>query len=554
MKPTSTDRVGESPQSYSATTATDPDRVLIFDTTLRDGEQSPGASMNLAEKLEVARTLEALGVDVIEAGFPIASPDDFAAVKAVAEQSTRARICGLARALKGDIDRAAEAVKPAGARARVHIFLATSAIHRQFKLGKAKDEIIKQARESVAYARTLIEDIEFSPEDASRTEPEFLAEVVQAVIEAGARTVNIPDTVGYAYPNDYADLITYLRAHVKDIAKAVISVHCHNDLGLAVANSLAAVRAGARQVECTINGIGERAGNCSLEEVVMAMRVRPDVFPGQPRPDGAKSRLSTGIESTHLYGASRLVQSITGLTVQRNKAVVGDNAFAHESGIHQHGMLKNPECYEIMTPQSVGVPDTNMVLGKHSGRAALANRLGKLGVAVSDEDLGKVFDAFKHLADRKKEIYDGDLFALIEEVVRGTALPVWKLEYLHTSAGTEAVATATVRLAREGKATTDAATGDGPVDAVVCALNRITGTEGTVEDYRLRAVTRGGDALGEVSIRVRLKTAGSTGEGMVIGGKGLSTDIVHASALAYLDAINRVGYQSAKLDYRTTTG
>ncbi len=543
-----TDQVGQRRQP-PVSTANDPNRVLIFDTTLRDGEQSPGASMNLPEKLEVARTLEALGVDIIEAGFPIASPDDFAAVKAIAEQSTRARICGLARALKGDIDRAAQAVTPAGARARIHIFLATSAIHRQFKLNKAKDEIIKQARESVAYARTLVEDIEFSPEDASRTEPEFLAEVVQAVIEAGARTVNIPDTVGYGYPNDYADLITYLRAHVKDIAKAVISVHCHNDLGLAVANSLAAVRAGARQVECTINGIGERAGNCSLEEVVMAMRVRKDMFAG----------ITTGIESAHLYGASRLVQSITGLTVQRNKAVVGDNAFAHESGIHQHGMLKNPECYEIMTPQSVGVPDTNMVLGKHSGRAALANRLTKLGVAVGEDDLGKVFEAFKHLADRKKEIYDGDLFALVEEVVRGAALSVWKLEYLHSSsasgegAGTGALATATVRLSKDGRTTTDAATGDGPVDAAISALNRITGTEGTVEDYRLRAVTKGGDALGEVSIRVRLKTAGVAGDGVVIGGKGLSTDIVHASALAYLDAINRVGYQVNKLDYRSAT-
>ena len=535
------------PTHPGTTAVTDPDRVIIFDTTLRDGEQSPGASMNLPEKLEVARTLEALGVDVIEAGFPIASPDDFAAVKAVAEQSARARICGLARALPGDIARAGEAVRPAGARARIHVFLATSAIHRQFKLNTAKDEIVRQARDSVALARTLVEDVEFSPEDASRTEPEFLAEVVQAVIEAGARTVNIPDTVGYAYPDDYAQLITYLKNKVPNIGRAVISVHCHNDLGLAVSNSLSAVRAGARQVECTINGIGERAGNCSLEEVVMAMRVRKDMFAG----------ITTGIQSTHLYGASRLVQSITGLTVQRNKAIVGDNAFAHESGIHQHGMLKNAECYEIMTPQSVGVPDTNMVLGKHSGRAALANRLGKLGISVGEEDLGKVFDAFKHLADRKKEIYDGDLIALVEEVVRGAVRSLWSLDYLHCSsssghsAGSGAMATATVRLVRDGASQTDAATGDGPVDAAISALNRITGMEGTVEDYRLRSITKGGDALGEVSIRVRLKHAADAGTGTVVGGKGLSTDIVHASALAYLDAVNRVGGQVGKLDYRT---
>jgi 2-isopropylmalate synthase len=525
------------------------DRVFIFDTTLRDGEQSPGASMNLPEKLEIARTLETLGVDIIEAGFPIASPDDFAAVKAIAEQSVRARICGLARALKGDIERAGDAVRPAGARARIHIFLATSAIHRQYKLNKAKEEIVRQARDSVALARTLVDDVEFSPEDASRTEPEFLAEVVQAVIEAGAGTVNIPDTVGYAYPDDYASLITYLKAKVKDIARAVISVHCHNDLGLAVANSLAAVRAGARQVECTINGIGERAGNCSLEEVVMAMRVRKDMF----------QHLTTGIQSSHLYGASRLVQSITGLTVQRNKAIVGDNAFAHESGIHQHGMLKNAACYEIMTPQSVGVPDTNMVLGKHSGRAALANRLGKLGITVSDEDLGKVFEAFKNLADRKKEIYDGDLIALVEEVVRGAVRSLWQLDFLNSSsasgegAGSAAMATATVRLVRDGNVHTDAATGDGPVDAAISAINRITAMAGTVEDYRLRSVTKGGDALGEVSIRVVLRHAADAGLGTVVGGKGLSTDIVHASALAYLDAVNRLGGQVGKLDYRTAS-
>ncbi|HAT11578.1 MAG TPA: 2-isopropylmalate synthase [Planctomycetes bacterium] len=503
-------------------------RVIIFDTTLRDGEQSPGASMNLQEKLEIARTLETLGVDVIEAGFPIASPDDFNAVQAIAQQSTRARICGLARSLKGDIDKAAAAVKPAGERGRVHVFLATSPIHRTFKLDKAKPEIIKQAAEAVAYAKSLCADIEFSCEDASRTEPEFLAEVVQAAIAAGADTVNIPDTVGYAYPSDYANLITFLQKRVPNIGDAVISVHCHNDLGLAVANSLAAVRAGARQVECTINGIGERAGNCSLEEVVMAMRVRKDQFPG----------ITTGIEASRLYAASRLVQSVTGLPLQRNKAIVGDNAFAHESGIHQHGVLKNPECYEIMTPQSVGVPDTNFVLGKHSGRAALAKRFEQLGLGVADSDLDRLFAAFKTLADKKKEIYDGDLIALVEEVVRGRTAVAWTLDYLHTSAGTGAVATATVRLKQGERIVTDAATGDGPVDAAISAINRITGVQGSVDDYRLRSITKGGDAQGEVSIRARIN-------GRAVGGKGISTDIVLASAQAWLDAVNRAGMQPA---------
>ena len=504
----------------------DPNRVIIFDTTLRDGEQSPGASMNLDEKLEIARMLEKLGVDVIEAGFPIASNGDFEAVQAIARQSKKARICGLARSLTKDIDRAADALEPAGDRARIHVFLATSAIHRQFKLNKAKDEIIKQACDAVAYAKSRVADIEFSPEDASRTEPEFLAEVVEAVIAAGASTVNIPDTVGYAYPGDYADLISYLRAHVKNIDDAVISVHCHNDLGLAVANSLAAVRSGARQVECTINGIGERAGNCSLEEAVMAMRVRKDMFPS----------VTTGIASEHLYSASRLVQSITGLPLQRNKAIVGENAFAHESGIHQHGVLKNPECYEIMTPQSVGVPATNMVLGKHSGRAALADRLSALGFELSDEDLLKVFDAFKDLADRKKDIYDGDLIALVEQAVRGREVKTWEIKQFHTSSGSNEIATATVQARKGDEEFTDAATGDGPVDAVTNALDRICGTNGTLQDYRLRSISQGRDALGEVSMQVKF-------DDVIVGGKGLSTDIVEASAKAYIDAINRIMLQ-----------
>lgn len=521
------------------------DNIQIFDTTLRDGEQSPGASMNLTEKLEVARTLEGLGVDIIEAGFPVASPDDFAAVQNIARETSRARICGLARSVRGDIDRCADAVRPAGARARIHVFLATSAIHRQFKLNKAKEEIVRMARTAVEHARSLIDDVEFSCEDASRTEPDFLSEVVEAVIAAGARTVNIPDTLGYAYPEDYAALIRHLKQRVRGIDQVVISVHCHNDLGLAVANSLAAIRAGARQVECTINGIGERAGNCAMEEVVMAMRVRRDQFPGTVGP------LWTGIDSTKLFGASRLVQSITGLPLQRNKAIVGDNAFAHESGIHQDGVIKNPECYEIMTPASVGVPATNLVLGKHSGRAALAKRFIDLGVAVADSDLDRVFAAFKTLADRKKEIYDGDLIALVEEVVRGHTISEWRLDHLHHSATagegtTPKLATATVRLIRDGEVRTDAATGDGPVEAVVLAMNRICGISGTVEDYRLRAVTKGGDAQGEVAIRARFTRADPSQPAIVVGGKGLSTDIVHASALAWLDAINRAAVYQAR--------
>lgn len=502
--------------------STDSNQVLIFDTTLRDGEQSPGASMNLPEKIEVARALEALGVDIIEAGFPITSQGDFDAVQAICKTLSRARICGLARSVKADIDRAAQALAPAKDRGRIHVFLATSAIHRQHKLKKAKEEIIRMASEAVKYACGQCGDVEFSPEDASRTEPEFLTEVVQAVIDAGAKTVNIPDTVGYAYPEDFAAQIGYLFKHVKGIERAVISVHCHNDLGLAVSNSLSAVRAGARQVECTINGIGERAGNCSLEEVVMAMRVRKDLF----------QNIRTGIVSEHLFATSRLLQSVTGLPLARNKAIVGDNAFAHESGIHQDGMIKNPECYEIMTPASVGVPATNMVMGKHSGRAALVDRLAHLGLPIPTESVDAVFAAFKDLADRKKDVYDADLIALVESVVRGREMPAWSMKYLNINAGSLGHATATITLLRAGIETTDAATAKGPVDAIARCMDRICDVKGAIEDYRLRSVSKGQDALGEVSMRVRI-------EDTAVGGKGLSTDVLEASAMAYLDAINR---------------
>ena len=441
---------------------------------------------------------------------------------AIAEQSKTARICGLARSLPKDIEAAGKAVAPAGDRGRIHVFLATSAIHRQHKLNKAKEEIIRMATEAVKLAKTFVDDVEFSPEDASRTEPEFLAEVVEAVIAAGAKTVNIPDTVGYAYPSDYAGLITHLLENVSNINDAVISVHCHNDLGLAVANSLAAVQAGAGQIECTINGIGERAGNCALEEVVMAMRVRKDQF----------ANYETGVRAEGLYHASRLVQQITGLPLQRNKAIVGENAFAHESGIHQDGVLKNAECYEIMTPTSVGFPSTNMVLGKHSGRAALADRLGKLGFDLSKESIAKVFVAFKDLADRKKDIYDGDLLALVEEEVRGRTISTWSLTYLSTNSASSGPSTATVTLEKGGETFTDAATGDGPVDAAITVLDRICGTSGSLEDYRIRSVSQGRDAQGEVSIQARV-------DDVLVGGKATDTDVVRASAEAYLDAVNR---------------
>src|SRR5438876_6549429 len=397
------------------------EHLIIFDTTLRDGEQSPGASMNLAEKLEVARALADLGVDVIEAGFPIASPGDFEAVQAIARQLHGPTICGLARCNNADIDRAWEALREAP-KPRIHVFLATSAIHREFKLKMAKDEIIRRAVESVKRARGYCEDIEFSPEDAARTELDFLAEVCEKAVEAGATTLNIPDTVGYSVPSHYADIIRHLKKHVRGIENVVISVHCHNDLGLAVANSLAALAEGARQVECTINGIGERAGNCALEEIVMAVRTRSDYF-----------HLTTSVQTERIWPISRLLSHITGLQVQRNKAIVGQNAFAHEAGIHQDGMLKERRTYEIMRPEDVGLLRTELVLGKHSGRHALRQRVRELGYHLDDAQLQRVFEGFKALADRKKEIYDADIEALAEAQIQ-SGPGTWPLESLHSSA------------------------------------------------------------------------------------------------------------------------
>jgi len=499
---------------------------MIFDTTLRDGEQCPGASLNHREKLEIAQQLARLNVDVIEAGFPIASPDDFRAVKSVAEQIKGPSIAGLARCLNKDIERCAEAVAPAGKKGRIHVFLATSPIHRQYKLKKDKAEILKQAAASVGYARKLCEDVEFSAEDASRTEPDFLAEVTRTVIDAGAATVNIPDTVGYAIPTEFGALIAFLFEHVPNIRQAVINVHCHNDLGLAVANSLAAVQNGAGGIECTINGLGERAGNCALEELVMALRTRE-----------ALCHATTGIHTRELFKTSRLVSRLTGMVVQRNKAIVGANAFAHEAGIHQDGILKERSTYEIMRAEDIGIEGSDLVLGKHSGRHAFADRLAKMGFRLKAEEQERAYNRFIDLADKKKTIYDDDLVAIARDEMEDVA-GIYVLDYLHVSTGTKTVPTATVRLKKGEEIIQDAACGDGPVDAALMTIDRITGIKGKLLDYNLQAVTVGKDAQGEVSIRVAFGAD-------IISGKAASTDIVQASAAAYLSCVNRLLHSRA---------
>ncbi len=507
------------------------DRLIIFDTTLRDGEQSPGASMNLAEKLQVAHALKELGVDVIEAGFPIASPGDFEAVQAIAREVHGPIICGLARCNADDIDRAARALADAP-RPRIHVFLATSAIHREFKLKMAKEEIVRRAVEGVKRAKDYVEDVEFSPEDAARTELDFLAEVVERAIEAGATTVNIPDTVGYAVPSQYAAAIAHLKKHVRGIDRVVISVHCHDDLGLAVANSLAAIAEGARQAECTINGIGERAGNASLEEIVMAVRTRADYF-----------GVTTGINTRKLYPTSRLVSHVTGIQVQRNKAIVGQNAFSHEAGIHQDGMLKERSTYEIMRPEDVGLPKTELVLGKHSGRHALRQRVLDLGYHLNEEQLQRVFDAFKVLADRKKVIYDADVEALAEAQIHSGPM-LWTLEAVTCNAGSATIPSAVVALwHQDGTILREASVGDGPVDAVFKAIERITGIELTLRDYRVRSVSVGEDAMGEASVEAEFN-------GKVVSGRAVSTDIIEASALAFLQVINRIALRRQYLAER----
>ena len=502
----------------------DPNRLIIFDTTLRDGEQSPGCSMNLQEKLEMAHALKALGVDVIEAGFPIASHGDFESVQAIAREVRGPIIAGLARCNSADIDRAGEALQGAE-RARIHVFLATSAIHREFKLKMTRQDVIARAVEGVKRAKGFCEDVEFSPEDAARTELDFLAEVCERALEAGATTLNIPDTVGYAVPEHYARIIRYLKQNVRGVDKAVLSVHCHDDLGMAVANSLAALQEGARQVECTINGIGERAGNCALEEIVMALKTRQDYF-----------GLTTGINTKLLYPTSRKLTHVTGMQVQRNKAIVGQNAFAHEAGIHQDGMLKERSTYEIMKPEDVGITKTELVLGKHSGRHALRSKVIELGYHIDDEKLQQVFDAFKGLADRKKQIYDADIEALVESTLHAGAANtvLWTLEAFTCNAGTGTLPSAAVALWNQnGTITRDSATGDGPVDALFQTIERITGINVDLLDYRIRSVTVGEDALGEATVEVSYN-------GRKLSARAVSTDIIEASALAYLEIVNRI--------------
>jgi 2-isopropylmalate synthase len=526
------------PQNTAAP-AKDPEanRVRIFDTTLRDGEQSPGASMNIAEKLEIARALAALGVDVIEAGFPVASIGDFDAVRSIASEVAGSSVCGLARCNDRDIDRAWEAIQFAQ-KPRIHVFLATSAIHREHKLRMSKDQIIDKAVASVRRAKSYCSDIEFSPEDAARTEVEFLCDVVAAAIDAGATTVNIPDTVGYATPVQYAAVIRTLKERVANIERAIISTHCHDDLGMAVANSLAGCEAGARQVECTINGIGERAGNAALEEIVMALKTRFDYY-----------GLTTGIKSERLYPTSRMLSAITGLAVQRNKAVVGRNAFAHESGIHQDGMLKERSTYEIMRPEDVGVPRTDLVLGKHSGRHALRERVTELGYTVTEEQLETLFHDFKALADKKKEVYDDDLVVLLENYLENVPAH-WQLVSLHTTAGMGVLPSATIAIRRpDGEIIQDAAIGDGPVDAIFKAVERVTGVRANLHEFVVRSVTQGKDAQGEVTLELEVESGDRS-----FRGRAASTDIIEASAQAYLNAVNAIATHAERDQVREVVG
>jgi 2-isopropylmalate synthase len=504
------------------TTHDDNNRVYIFDTSLRDGEQSPGFSMSLGQKLRVARVLGELNVDIIEAGFPAASPGDFEAVRAVASEIEGPTIAGLCRTIPSDIEAVAKAIEPAQKR-RIHTFIATSPIHRDRKLQMSREQVLTSAVNGVTLAASLCNDVEFSAEDGIRTERDFLAEVLQAVIEAGATTLNIPDTVGYSTPAEMFELFGWLRSTVPGIENVRVSTHCHNDLGLAVANSLAAVDAGARQIECTLNGIGERAGNCALEEVVMALHTRSDRY-----------GCETGIETRKLHAASHLLAAVTGNFVPRNKAVVGENAFAHEAGIHQHGMLADPETYEIMRPEDVGVSSTELVLGKHSGKHAVADRAKQMGYEVGDDELIQVMERFKDLADRKKRIFDSDLEAIITGSQVGTIGP-WTLAWLSvvSRVNAEDHPTASLTLAdQDGETRTQTGVGDGPVDAIVHALEKITGMEIHVLNLAMRSISLGEDAQGEASLR-------ATCDGVEYSGHGLSTDIVAACAEALLEIVNR---------------
>jgi 2-isopropylmalate synthase len=503
------------------------DKVLIFDTTLRDGEQTPGASLTVNEKLKIAFQLEKLGVDIIEAGFPRTSPGDLEAVKMVSKHIKGPVICGLARAIKQDIDDAYKALQKAK-KSRIHVFLATSKIHRQYKLKKAKNEILKTSVEAVKYARKKFGDVEFSPEDASRTELDFLAKVVEETIKAGARTVNIPDTVGYAVPGEFGETIEYLMNNVPNINKAVISVHCHNDLGLAVSNSLSAVLNGARQIECTMNGLGERAGNASLEEIVMAMKMRKDIF----------RNITTNINTKGLYKTSKLVSKLTGIPVQPNKAIIGANAFAHESGIHQDGVLKKRVTYEIIRPQDVGFEGSKLILGKLSGRHAFSERLKKLGYSLSVKELDQAFSRFKDLADKKAKIFDEDLAAIVEDEL-ATIPEEYRLVNFHVTSGKDARPVASVEIMQNKKKLVATGSGDGPIDACFKTIDKAIGIKGKLVDYRVNAVTSGKDALGEASVKIAHK------KDMVIG-RGTSTDVIEASVLAYVNAMNRLSIRKKK--------
>lgn len=495
---------------------------MIFDTTLRDGEQSPGASLSVAEKLEIAIQLEKLGIDVIEAGFPVSSPAQFEATQKVAQTLENTIIAGLARAHPKDIEAAGNALAPAKSK-RIHTFIATSPIHMEHKLRKKPDQVVKMAVEAVQTAKAITEDVEFSPEDACRSEIDFLVEILTAVVEAGATTLNIPDTVGYVLPYEYGQLIATLVERVPNIDKAVISTHCHNDLGMAAANSLAGVRNGARQVECTINGIGERAGNAALEEIVMAVHTRPDFF----------GEVTTTINTREIYRTSQLVSQLTGFPIQPNKAIVGINAFAHESGIHVDGVLKERSTYEIMTPETIGLEGSRMVLGRHSGRHGFVDRCQKLGYKLNDQEIEIAFNRFLEIADKKKEVFDEDIAAIINDEVRAVE-HYFELQYLHVACGTGTLPTASVKIKMEEKIVQAAACGDGPVDAAYEAIRQATGQSPQLDNYSIRAITSGKEALGEATVRIK-----DDKERIHIG-RGVSTDIIEASAKAFVDAINRM--------------
>ena len=495
------------------------ERIYIFDTTLRDGEQSPGASMSIEQKYEVAIQLARLGVDAIEAGFPVSSPRQFDACKMIAEKVKGPAITALARAVEKDLDAAYQSIKDAE-RKRIHTFIASSPIHMKHKLNKEPEDVLEMACQAVRWARQRVDEVEFSPEDATRSDLPFLCRLVERVIEAGANTINIPDTVGYSVPEEFGTFIRNIMEGVPNIDKAVLSVHCHNDLGLAVANSIAAVKNGARQVEVTVNGIGERAGNASLEEFVMALRVRQDLMP-----------YTTGIETHQIYHSSRLLSNIIGFPIPRNKPIVGENAFAHEAGIHQDGVIKHRATYEIMKPQDVGREASTLVLGRHSGKHGFRRRLEELGLILSDENLDKAYQHFLDLADRKKEVYDDDLYLIVRDQI-GEHLDTYELSYFNFQSGNVAIPTATVQIKTENRTLEEAATGDGPVDAMINAIDRAIGISAKLLEYNVHAITPGRQAIGEVSVTVEI-------DGGRYIGRGASTDIVEASARAYLNSINR---------------